>query len=219
VRRAAAAAVAGLLMFCVVTPAPARATAAEEGELLSLINALRSSRGLRPAVVHAELRARADEWARRMAAARAIFHSPLDQRVHADWVRLGENVAVDVSVEAAERALEASPDHLTNLVSPAYDYVGIGVAHGADGGVYVVQEFMQLASGPPRQPVPAQPPPTVSKLRAPAPARPRPSPRRPPLPSPRPLAALAPPQPSSRLTDVFGRLREFDAAVTRTRRH
>jgi hypothetical protein len=214
VRRAAAAAVAGLLVFCVVTPAPARATAAEEGELLSLVNALRSSRGLRPAVVHAELRALADEWARRMAAARAISHSPLEQRVHADWVRLGENVAVDVSVEAAERALEASPDHLTNLVTPAYDYIGIGVAHGADGGVYVVQEFMQLASGPPRQP-----PPAVPKHRAPAPARPRPSPRRPPLPSPRPLAALAPPQPSSRLTEVFGRLREFDAAVTRSRRH
>ena len=209
-RRAAAAAVVGLLAFAALAPVPALASAAEEAELLSLVNGLRASRGLRPAVVHAELRTLADEWALRMAAARDIFHSPLDQRVRADWVRLGENVAVDVSVAAAERALEASPDHLANLVNPVYDYVGIGVAHGTDGGVYVVQEFMQLASGPPRQPAQAQPLPAAPKKAVAAPVRRGPIPPPPRLvpsarrlpPPPRPPAVPQPRLPSARLTDI-----------------
>jgi len=48
VRRAAAAAVAGLLAFAAFAPTPALGTAGEEGDLLSLVNGLRSSRGLRP---------------------------------------------------------------------------------------------------------------------------------------------------------------------------
>ena len=174
-RRAAALAIAGVLALCALAPAPALATAAEEGELLALVNGLRSSRGLRPVAVDPELRALAEDWAQRMAAATNIFHSPLDTRVGADWVHLGENVAVDLSVEAAERALEASPEHLANLVRPSYDYIGIGVAHGSDGGVYVVQEFMQLAAGPPRLPSPPKPPPVVPKQPIASPVRRRPT--------------------------------------------
>src|SRR5207244_3565296 len=200
-----------LLAVPSLAAAAAAASAAEEDELLSLLNALRSSRGLPPAVVHAELGALADEWALRMAAERDIFHSPLDRRVRADWVRLGENVAVDVSVAAAERALEASSDHLANLLDPVYDYVGIGVAHGTDGGVYVVQEFMQLASGPPRQPAQAQPLPAAPKRAIAAPVRRGPSPPRPPLlPSAGPLPPpprRQPRLPSARLTDIFGPIR------------
>src|SRR5438132_654962 len=98
VRRAAAAAVAGLLAFAAFAPTPALGTAGEEGDLLSLVNGLRSSRGLRPVAVHPELQALAGDWARRMAAAQAIFHSPLNTRVDVGWVRLGEHVAVDAWV-------------------------------------------------------------------------------------------------------------------------
>ena len=220
-RRAAAAAVAGLLAFAAFAPTPALGTAGEEGDLLSLVNGLRSSRGLRPVSVHPELQALADDWARRMAAAHNIFHSPLNARVDVGWVRLGENVAVDLSVVAAERTLEASPEHLANLVSPFYDYIGIGVAHGADGGTYVVQEFMQLAAPLPSGPVvrraePRQP--TAASGRR-SPPRPLASPP-PPTPSPRndppppPLAPRETPGPSVRLTDVFVRLRGLDFDVT-----
>jgi hypothetical protein len=219
VRRAAVAAVVGLLVFSAVAPTPALGSAGEEAELLSLVNGLRSSRGLRTLAVDPELRALAEDWAQRMAAARNIFHSPLDTRVRAAWVHLGENVAVDVSVVAAERTLEVSPEHLANLVSPAYDYIGIGVAHGADGGVYVVQDFMQLATSPPRQSSP-NPPPAVA-ARPIAPSRrsgtPKPSPPPPPSPGPAPSPPLPappePPQPSVRLAAVFDRLRGLDAYV------
>jgi hypothetical protein len=233
VRRAAALVIASLLALGALAPAPAVATAAEEGELLSLVNGVRATRGLRPLVVHAELRALADEWARRMAAAHDIFHSSLDTRVGADWVRLGENVAVDLSVEAAEHALEASPEHLANLVSPSYDYIGIGVVRGTDGGVYVVQEFMRLASGPPQLPSPPKPAPPGPRLPIAAPVRraARPSPRpsssappapptaRPVPPPPPPAPPPAPRLPSVRLSDVFDRLRGFDAVLTPPREY
>ena len=227
-RRAGAVAVACVLAFSALAPGPARATPAEEQQILALVNGLRAGRGLRPFAVHAELRALADEWARHMAAAQDVFHSPLDTRVRARWIRLGENVAVDVSVVAAERALEASPGHLVNLVSPSYNYVGIGVAHGADGGVYVVQEFME-AGAPPQQHSPPPPPPTAPRKPAAAPAR-RAQAVRPPPPSPPPTSRPAPPptpppapppappqppQPSARLAYVFDRLRAFDANARR----
>jgi hypothetical protein len=220
VRRAAAAVVAGLLAFSALAPARAVASAAEEGELLSLVNAVRTSRGLRPVAVHAELGALADEWARRMAAAHAIFHSPLEGRVHARWLRLGENVAVDLSVAAAERALEASPGHLANLVVPTYDYVGIGVAHGDDGGVYVVQEFMQGLPGAPEPSSRSKPAPAGATKPIPAPTRRAqrsnvPPARPPPTPPPPPPAPPEPPRPTDRLVDVFARLRGLDAGVTR----
>jgi hypothetical protein len=161
-----------------------------------------------------------------MAAAQDIFHSSLDTRVGPGWIRLGENVAVDLSVVAAERALETSPAHLANLVKPSYDYVGIGVAHGADGGVYVVQDFGSRAAGAVAPPSPPKPRPAAPRTPAPAPVRraapPGPSPPSAPYPSTpsRPLPPLPPPpppeppQPSVRLVDVFVRLRALDAGVT-----
>jgi hypothetical protein len=222
-----------VLALGALAPAPALATAAEEGELLSLVNGVRATRGLQPLVVHAELRALADEWARRMAAAHDILHSPLDTRVRADWVRLGENVAVDLSVEAAEHALEASPEHLANLVSPSYDYIGIGVVRGTDGGVYVVQEFMRLASGPPRPPSPPKPPPPARRKPTAAPVRRAVRPSPPPSsstgpapptaravpPPPPPPAPPAPRLPSVRLSEMFDRLRGFDAVLTPPRQY
>jgi hypothetical protein len=233
VRRAGAAAVASLLAFSALAPSPALASAAEEGELLSLVNGLRSGRGLQPVAVHAELGALADEWAQRMATANDIFHSPLDTRVRARWVRLGENVAVDLSIVAAERALEASPGHLANLLSPSYDYVGIGVAHGNDGGIYVVQEFMQAAASRAGQSPRPKPPAAVAQMPIPAPARlparprppaspprlPRPPTPRPPDVPPPPVAPPEPRRPSVQLADVFLRLRGLDAGVSRPPRH
>ena len=227
-RRAALAAVVSLLAFSVLAPTPAVGSTGEEGELLALVNGLRSSRGLRPVAVDPELRALAEDWAQRMAAATNIFHSPLDTRVGADWVHLGENVAVDVSVVAAEQTLEASPEHLANLLLPSYDYIGIGVAHGTDGGVYVVQDFMQLAGPPSKAIVGAEPPaggsgeagrgarPSLGRARGGlAPAS---IPRVLSGSSPTLSAPTQPRQPSVRLTIVFDQLRGLDADVTPPRR-
>jgi hypothetical protein len=207
VRRAACARILSVLttlaITCIVlTPSPARADASEQSTLLALVNALRTSRGLRALAVHAELQSAASDWAQHMAAAQRISHSALDARISGGWQHLGENVAVDVSVASAEVALEASPPHLENLVNPAFDYIGIGVAHGADGAVYVAQDFMQLGAAPPA-PAPRQAP-RVVRSRAPAPSRPVRAVPPPPAPPP-------PPQPSPRLADVFGRLRDLDA--------
>jgi hypothetical protein len=195
--------------MCGITlaPSPARADAGGQATMLTLVNGLRASRGLRALAVHGELQAAATDWAQHMAAEQHISHSPLNTRVSAGWQHLGENVAVDITIAAAELALEASPPHLENLVNPAFDYIGIGVAHGADGGIYVVQDFMQLGAAPPPAPVVRRLPRPV-RHRAP-PAAPRRV--RPVVPPPSPPPPPPPPQPSARLADVFGRLRGLDA--------
>jgi hypothetical protein len=203
------------LAFSTLAPTPALGSAGEEAEMLLLVNGLRSRHGLRPVVVHPELRALANDWAQRMAAAKQIFHSPLDARVGPGWLQVGENVAVDLSVVAAERTLEASPEHLANLISPSYDYVGIGVAHGADGGIYVAQEFMQLAASSPKPRPAAKAKPIVAARRAQTPRTPPSTPPSLHDPSPPVWATTKARHPSIRLTDVFDRLRGLDADVPR----
>src|SRR5260370_33657751 len=52
----------------------------------------------------------------------------------------GENVALDLDPEQAQRHLMLSPPHRANLLNPAYNVVGLGVVRSADR-LYVVQDF------------------------------------------------------------------------------
>ena len=54
----------------------------------------------------------------------------------------GENLAVNNSVEGAQRALMNSPGHRANILNSHYTEVGIGVSYDSRGAVYVVQEFI-----------------------------------------------------------------------------
>jgi len=54
----------------------------------------------------------------------------------------GENLGMNSSVAAAERMLMNSSGHRANILGADYAEVGIGVRYGADGSVYVVQEFV-----------------------------------------------------------------------------
>jgi hypothetical protein len=205
----AAGVAATVIATTVWTAAPgASAGPGDETQLLGLLNDARARAGVGPLAIHAELNSLANDWAARMRDARGYFHSPIGQRVTANWITLGENVGAEGSVEAAERAFEASPSHLATIVDPRYDWVGIGVAYGADGTVYVVQDFMQLASDP--APVAAPSPPAATPRRAPSPPRPVPAPR-PPRPALPPLPP--PPEPSVHLRAVWSHLAALDAQV------
>lgn len=54
---------------------------------------------------------------------------------------IGENVAHAADVIHAHRALWRSPSHRGNMLDPRFDAVGIGVAEGADGSVWVCEVF------------------------------------------------------------------------------
>jgi uncharacterized protein YkwD len=106
------------------------------------INTLRANLGLPELTRVPELDAKAEAQADRMAKAGAIYHSRnLASGVSGGWTSIGENVAMAGSVDAAQTALEASPEHYANMTNPGYTQLGIGVVDH-DGVTYVVQVFV-----------------------------------------------------------------------------
>lgn len=55
---------------------------------------------------------------------------------------LGENVAMNGSIEDAHRRLMASPGHRANILNGAFDAVGISVVRDANGALFVTQDFV-----------------------------------------------------------------------------
>jgi uncharacterized protein YkwD len=129
-----------------------------ERAALSLVNADRRAAGLPPVVSDARLADAARAHAMEMRAAGAIAHfsaatgDPAD-RVAArglTFARVTENVGVAPTVKAAHDAFLASPAHRANILDPAVDAVGIGVApepggpgasSGLGGRVFVTYVF------------------------------------------------------------------------------
>jgi uncharacterized protein YkwD len=63
------------------------------------------------------------------------------------WVAMGENLATDQTVVRAEAALMNEPkfqeNHRANILSRTFTSVGVGIATGPDGTLYITQEFVQ----------------------------------------------------------------------------
>ena len=160
--------------------------------MLSLVNDLRATPWRR----FAHSSRRVARIGKRVGGAHGRFarHLPLAAQ-HAGDIQVdqsGRERRDRLSVAAAERALEASPGHLVNLVNPAFNYIGIGIARGSDGGVYVAQEFMQARAGACRVAIPtAHAPRTGAGVRSCAPAQRAPPPQAPPPPPPPPASAPA----------------------------
>lgn len=109
---------------------------------VAMVNELRSSVGVAELSRSAELDAKAQKQADRMANRGKIYHSKsLSSGVSAGWTMIGENVAVAGSIEDAQAALEASSGHYDNMVNPTFTEIGVGIAL-KNGSVYVVQVFV-----------------------------------------------------------------------------
>lgn len=70
--------------------------------------------------------------------------SPFDRMAAAgiQYGYAGENLAINRSVDLAEKAFMNSPGHRSNILNSKYTEVGIGVRYDASGSVYVVQNFI-----------------------------------------------------------------------------
>lgn len=117
-------------------------------QLLPMLNQARASEKLPPLRREPHLDALASEHAEAMSAKGRLAHDVGDGdayiRVSADFPDaslIGENIAHASSVRGAHRALWLSPAHRQNLLRREYGVVGIGVARGADGDVWVCQLF------------------------------------------------------------------------------
>lgn len=148
---AVAALVAALLALTPVTPAHA-ADPVAEASMTASINQLRAGRGLPALGTHPILTAKAQWWASVMASQNRLYHSGLSDGITVAWNKLGENVGYGGDVNQIFQAFVASPPHLANMVDPAFQWIGVGVAYGG-GRVWVAVEFMNGAA-PPAPPAP-----------------------------------------------------------------
>lgn len=61
------------------------------------------------------------------------------------WQALGENIAISASVAGAEGAFMNEPrfakNHRANILSANFTDIGIGIVQGADGRLYITQDF------------------------------------------------------------------------------
>lgn len=181
--------------------APASADA--ESDLAARINEERSSRGIAPLTVDAELTTIARRWSGKMAANQQLAHNPnLSKEVTQDWEKLAENVGYGPDVPTIHDAFMNSSAHRTNILDPAVTHLGVGVAVDGSGQVWVTQVFMRLrgggggggTTGTTAAPAPA--PTTTARPRpAPTTTAPRPAPTTPPTPVTEPPTTAPPPPP------------------------
>lgn len=124
----------------------ASVSAADEVELLRLLNQERQRQGRAALVMDEALRTAARRHSARMAARDAVEHQVGDEpSVERRLTGLrfdesGENVARAPDVSAAHYGLMRSPGHRANILQPSYNAVGIGVVRTARG-LYVTQDF------------------------------------------------------------------------------
>ena len=116
--------------------------------ILDRINEDRNRAGLKPLTWDARMADAARDHAELMAEEGRLSHQfdgepALLERLTRRSVRLdaaSENVVYDVTPEGAHEAFVKSPLHRANMMSPAYDVVGISVLN-RDGILYVVEDF------------------------------------------------------------------------------
>ncbi len=101
----------------------------------------RAARGIPALQVDPGLSRKAQDWAEQLAATRSLRHSDLTVGVPDGWTSLAENVGSGTSTADMHARFMASTLHRANILEPRSNRVGIGVATGSDGRLYVVEEF------------------------------------------------------------------------------
>ena len=137
--------VVGLILALSVVVLPGRAGAGpaeDAGTAAWLVNQSRAEYGLHRLMPDRELQILANRQANRMAANGYIYHSgDLGGQLSWGWQAWAENVGYGPSVNWVHGAFMNSGYHSANILDPSYNYVGVGVAYGSDGNVYVAQVF------------------------------------------------------------------------------
>jgi uncharacterized protein YkwD len=133
-------------------PPPASVDALE-ATLLTKLNAERAAGGLAALALQPWASSVARAHSQEMAGARDIWHNHtgyLDIARQAIGAYLtGENVAEAGTLDETDSLLMNSPPHRANILYPAFNSVGIGVALDAVGYVYVTQDFVTIRPAPP----------------------------------------------------------------------
>lgn len=113
----------------------------EEASHLDGINALREKHGLPALTWDEDAYAKAREWSQKLAQEGRLRHSEMREHLGARWRTVGENVAMNTTVEGALEALKRSPAHLANMLNPKFTSVAIGIVQER-GRYWVTQLFL-----------------------------------------------------------------------------
>lgn len=125
--------------------------ATAEKNAVELMNADRRANGLSDLKVSSAVTAVARSHAQDMVNRKFFSHTNPDGKTPSDRLKaagisysaVGENIAENTSVQAAETAFMNSSGHRANILNSKYTTVGIGVAYDSAGNVYVVQDFIK----------------------------------------------------------------------------
>jgi uncharacterized protein YkwD len=148
VRRIGPLLVAAVVVMLLSPIHAASASGGDATDYVNRINALRGSLGRAPLQVDGELTSIAQNWSVHMATTGVLSHSPdLAAGITANWLKLGENVGTGPNNSAIWTAFVNSAHHYANIVDPAFNRVGVGVAYAASGAQWTTQRFMQVSGG------------------------------------------------------------------------
>lgn len=127
------------------------AVSTQEQAMINAINKERAAAGLAPVKVDlrlvevAQLKAMDMKTNGYFSHTSPTYGSPFDMLRNAgiQYRSAGENIARNMSVDAAMAAFMNSDGHRKNILNPAYTHVGVGVVSSSSGNYYV-QIFAQL---------------------------------------------------------------------------
>ena len=127
------------------------AIGAAAADLFHRMNDERRARGLAPLMWSTSLASYAYNWSQTMGSSN-LHHSDIGQLLGAfDYV--GENIATgsgNVPASALHLAWMHSQDHRDNILSPGFQFAGIGVYCAPNGSIWATTEFGRpMTSGPP----------------------------------------------------------------------
>ncbi len=146
-RRIVRAAVLTLALATLIGPLAANTAAAansREKELRTHINEVRDNRGARKLGMKRFLVRAARRHSRQMASTGQLVHST-DLASYAgrrDWNILGENIGYGPSVDVLHDAFMDSPPHRKNQLNRRFRNIGVGMAVGDDGRIWVTVLFL-----------------------------------------------------------------------------
>lgn len=175
--RAAQIVVAALIVSLFVAVQTPTASASEAGRLVTLINSSRAKAGLPPLAVDGTLNSIASAHAHRMAQQNRVYHNPSYPGGAGAWQSWGENVGYGSNADQVHNALMNSSIHRANILSRAFNALGVGTA-SSPKGLMVVEDFLQRPGGAPPPPNP-KPRPVVRPAAPPPPPPPPPEPDKP----------------------------------------
>ncbi len=127
----------------------AASSTTDVGSLRAMIDAARATEKLPSFSRDPVLDRLAEEHSKRMRDQRAVGHDVGDgdiidrlDEAGVTYQSRGENVAAASSTVRAHRALWSSPSHRSNLLDARFTRMGLGIAKGDDGRVFVTEIFV-----------------------------------------------------------------------------